>query len=74
MIDLSHPTDVQWSIFYFIFLVVICIIYKFELKNKRDMGPLNNYDKYYCKSSIKSLGLIILFTVLFVLNILKAIF
>jgi hypothetical protein len=74
MIDLTHPTDFQWSIFYFIFLVVICVIYKFELKSKKNMGSLTDYDKYYCKSSIKSLGLIILFSILFVLYILKAIF
>jgi len=74
MIDLSRPTDFQWSVFYFVFLVVICVIYRFELKNKRSIGPLTDYDKYFCKSSIKSLGLIILFAVLFVLYILKAIF
>ncbi len=74
MIDLTHPTDFQWSIFYFIFLVVICVIYKFELKSKKNMGPLTDYHKYYCKSSIKSLGLIILFAILFVLYILKTIF
>ena len=74
MIDLTHPTDFQWSIFYFIFLVVFFVIYKFELKSKKNIGPLTDFDKYYCKSSIKSLGLIILFAILFFLYILKAIF
>jgi hypothetical protein len=74
MIDLTHPTDFQWSIFYFILLVVICVVYKFELKNKKNMGPLTYYDKYYCKSSIKSIVLIILLAILFVLYLLKAIF
>ena len=60
--------------FYFIFLVIIYVIYKFELKSKKNMGPLTDYDKYYCKSSIKSLGLIILFAIPFVLYVLKAIF
>lgn len=74
MIDLTNPTDFQWSIFYFIFLVVICVLYKFELKSKENMGPLTDYEKYYCKSSIKFLGLIILFAILFVIYILKAFF
>ena len=74
MIDLTHPTDFQLSVFYFILLVVFCVLYKLELKSKKSIGPLTDYDKYYCKSSMKSLGLIILFAVLFVLYILKAIF
>jgi hypothetical protein len=36
-------------------------MYKFELKSKKKMGPLTNYDKYYSKSSIKSLFLIVIF-------------
>lgn len=74
MIDLTHPTDFQLSVFYFILLVAFYVLYKLELKNKRSIGPLTDYDKYCRKSSIKSLGLIFLFAVLFVLYILKAIF
>ncbi len=74
MIDLTHLTDFQLSVFYFILLVVFYVLYRFELKNKKSIDPLTDYDKYYCKSSMKSLGLIILFAVLFVLYVLKAIF
>jgi uncharacterized membrane protein len=74
MIDLSHPTDFQSSIWFLVFLILICIVYKFELKSKKKMGPLTDYDKYRSKSSVGSLFLIILFFLLFVIYILKAIF
>lgn len=74
MIDLTHPTDFQWSIIYFILLVVFYVLYKFELKSKKNMGPLTDYDKYRSYSSVKSLFLIILFGLLFIIYILKAIF
>ncbi len=74
MIDLSHPTDFQISVICFVLLVLFYALYRMELKSKKDSGSLTDYDKYRSKSSVKSLLLIILFAVLFVLYILKAIF
>jgi protein-S-isoprenylcysteine O-methyltransferase Ste14 len=71
---MNDLTDFQISIIYFILLVLFYALYKIELKDKRNLEPLTDYDKYRSKSSVKSLILIILFAILFVIYILKAIF
>ena len=45
MIDLTHLTDFQLRVFYFILLVVFYVLYRFELKNKKSIDPLTDYDK-----------------------------
>lgn len=71
---MNNFTDFQLSILYLILLVVFYFLYKSDLKNKRSMGPLTDYDKYRSNSSMKYIFLIVLFTISFVIYILKAIF
>jgi uncharacterized protein HemY len=68
-------TDFQLSITYLMLLVIFYFLYKFDLKDKQNTGgALTDYDKYRSNSSIRFLFLIIIFAILFVIYILKAIF
>ena len=58
---MNDLTDFQISIIYFVLFVLFYAIYKIELKEKSNVEPLTDYDKYRSKSSVKSLILIILF-------------
>jgi hypothetical protein len=62
MMDLTNffDSDLRAAMFYFVLLVLIIFLYRYELNNKLKSGAsLTNYDKYYCRSSMKSIFLII---------------
>jgi hypothetical protein len=77
MIDLTNffNTDLGLAVFYFILLVSFIFVYRYELNNKLKTGdPLTNYDRYYCRSSIKSIFLIVIFFIATVIYFFQAIF
>jgi hypothetical protein len=77
MIDLTNffDSDLRAAMFYLVLLVLIIFLYRYELNNKLKSGdPLTNYDKYYCRSSMKSIFLIIVSFFATIIYFLQAIF
>lgn len=77
MIDLTNFFDshLRAAMFYFVLLVLIIFLYRYELNNKLKSGdPLTKYDKYYCRSSMKSIFLIIVSFIGKIIYFLKSFF
>jgi cbb3-type cytochrome oxidase subunit 3 len=67
-------TDFQLSILYLVLLCFVYFLYRFERRNKKKKNLLIDKEEYMDKSYIKSVFLIILCALLFLVYFIKILF